>query len=176
MKDLDGELYLSALMIPGTHDCHALVGTPLMPDHANKLDLTTKAISLVIDGFAKATKAAKFQDWNIATQLQNGVRYLDFRYGDDLRMHHCQMELPGTLPECQKVMSDFLDAHPQETVIVMAEWDKWAFITNEEFHEPYSVQKAADKVFTDLMRFQDVTSTPQLKNVRGQFIRKKEGS
>ena len=174
MKDLDGELYLSALTIPGTHDSHALVGTPLMP-HANNLDPTARAIDSVIDGFAKATKAAECQDWNIATQLQNGVRYLDFRYGDDLRMRHGQMELPGKLPECLKVVSDFLDAHPQETVIVMAKWDKWAFITNEEYHEPDSVRTAADKAFTDLTRFQNVTSTPQLKNVRGKFIRKKEG-
>jgi hypothetical protein len=175
MKDLDGELYLSALTIPGTHDSHALVGTPLMPD-ANTLDPNRTAINLIVDWFAKATKAAECQDWNIATQLQNGVRYFDFRYGDDLRMRHGQLELPGKLPECLEVVSNFLDAHPQETVIVMAKWDKWAFITNAGFTEPDTVRTAADKAFTDLTRFQNVTSTPQLKNVRGKIIRKKEGN
>ena len=175
MKDLDGELYLSALTILGTYDSHALVGMPLMP-YASKMDLLGRALNLIIDGFAKAIRMVECQDWNIATQLQNGVRYLDFRYGDDLRMRHGQMELPGTLPECLKVVSDFLDAHPQETVVVMAKWDKWAFITNDKFNEPYSVHTAADKAFTDLTRFQDVASKPQLKNVRGKFIRKREGN
>ena len=175
MKDLDGELYLSTLTIPGTHDSHALVGTPLMPA-ASILEPLGPAINLIIDWYAKATKAAECQDWNIATQLQNGVRYFDFRYGDDLRMRHGQMELPGKLPECLKVVSDFLESHPQETVIVMAKWDKWGFIDNAGFAEPDTVRAAADKAFTDLARFQDISSTPQLKNVRGKIIRKKEGN
>ena len=175
MKDLDGELYLSALTIPGTHDSHALVGTPLMPD-ANTLNPVKVIMNLAVDWFAKATKAAECQDWNIATQLQNGVRYFDFRYGDDLRMRHGQLELPGTLPQCLKAVSDFLNTHPQETVIVMAKWDKWGFIDNAGFTEPDTVRTTADKAFTDLTCFQNVTSTPQLKNVRGKIIRKKEGN
>ena len=157
MKDLDGELYLSALTIPGTHDSYALVGTPI----------------ILIES---AKKAAECQDWNIATQLQNGIRCLDFRYGDDLRMRHGQVELPGKLPECLQIVSVFLDAHPQETVIVMAKWDKWGFITNEGIREPDATRTAADKAFTNLTRFQDVTSTPRLKDVRGKIIRKKDGS
>ena len=145
-----------------------------MPD-ANTLNPQRTGINLIVDWFAKATKAAECQDWNIATQLQNGVRYFDFRYGDDLRMRHGQLELPGKLPECLKIVSDFLGAHPQETIIVMAKWDKWAFITNAGFDEPKTVRETADKAFTDLTCFQDVTSTPQLKNVRGKIIRKKEG-
>jgi hypothetical protein len=91
-------------------------------------------------------------------------------------MRHGQLELPGTLPDCLKVVPDFLDAHPQETAIVMAKWDKWGFINNHRFPESDHVRTATDKAFTDLARFENVTSTPRLKDARGKIIRKREGN
>jgi hypothetical protein len=175
MSRLNGELYLSQLTIPSTHNTHALKGTVEMPNNNSVVPGAT-FVDEVANIIAKARKAAECQDIDIRSQLENGIRYLDFRYGKDLRMRHGQLKLPGTLGECVKVVADFLASHPNETVIVMAKWDVWDFITDAGHDEPDETREAANKVFKDLGCFWDFTTIPKLQECRGKILRKREGA
>ncbi|KAK6516009.1 hypothetical protein TWF281_004599 [Arthrobotrys megalospora] len=163
MGKLSDDLYLSQITIPATHDSHAMVGTPIVPWEP------------ITELFAGAKTAAECQGWSVKDQLKNGIRSLDLRYGDNLNMRHGQVELPGNLRDCIRDVTKFLDAHPKETVVVMAKWDKWAFRTNDEFVEDEETRAKANKLFTDSPRFLDTSEMPTLKECRGKFIRKLEG-
>jgi hypothetical protein len=175
MSKLNDDLYLSQLTIPGTHNTHALVGTVLMPNRDKGAAGAT--LDEFMNLYARARKIAECQDIDIKTQLERGVRYLDLRYGDGLVMRHGQLELPGTLVDCMKVVHNFLVDHPRETVIVMAKWDVWGFPFNGGYNEPDEARDAANKVFTEVTnRFVDFKTIPQLRDCRGKILRKLEGA
>ncbi|KAK6338327.1 hypothetical protein TWF730_002390 [Orbilia blumenaviensis] len=163
MSRLSDDLYLSQVTIPGTHNSHAVQGTPIVPHIAP------------IEWITKSRQAAECQGWSIKDQLQNGARFLDLRYGDDLKMRHGQIELPGNLRECIRVVTDFLDTHPRETVVVIAKWDKWGYGNNEEFVEDEGTRAQVTRLFADSPRFLDTSTVPTLRECRGKFIRKLEG-
>ncbi len=103
MADLDGDLTLDAIVLPGTHDS------------------ATRYVQL---GFF-----SKCQDLSIAEQLEAGYRYLDIRLGVNdgtlVLMHGFTFCRDGALPWSPKLTAErvleqcyaFLKAHPDETVI-----------------------------------------------------------
>ncbi len=106
MSNLDDDLKISQINLPGTHDSG------------------TKNVTF--------SSSAQCQNMSIADQLNNGIRFLDIRLEDDgerLRLVHgtadCKSEdgsnlyLDEVLQDCY----DFLDAHPTETIVMSMKKD-----------------------------------------------------
>jgi len=99
MSNLDDNITLDKLSIPGTHD----------------------------SGTSKTGKgAAHTQNFNIITQLNDGIRFLDIRVkykknrpNDPLQVYHgiinCKISFGDVLNDCTK----FLKENPQETIIML---------------------------------------------------------
>ena len=100
MGQLDDNLLLSALTIPGTHDS----GTKN----------------------ASSTFGARCQNFDIEQQLKDGIRFLDIRLennGDMLDLCHgsvsCNVSFGQVLVRCR----DFLEANPGETILMSVKKD-----------------------------------------------------
>lgn len=95
MADLDGDLPLSQLSIPGSHDSGAR--------------------------FEPVPGTATCQKLSIAEQLAAGVRFLDVRcrhLDDAFTIHHGAVYQKLSFAEVIADVLNFLDAHPGETVIM----------------------------------------------------------
>lgn len=120
MSPLDDSLNINSLTIPGTHDSHALYD-----------NITDDWKRIGYDWIV-------CQQWQISTQLEQGVRYLDLRVFDsDFKMCHGSAELNGRLHDILEVIDEFLRANPRETILVSIKddgnapdlarevWSKW---------------------------------------------------
>ena len=95
MSKLPSSLPLTALSLPGTHDSCA---------YSSNLGVL-----------------AKTQDWNLATQLEKGIRFLDIRCkleGNKLNLYHGPAYLNMTFDEVLKDCTKFLHDHPKETIVM----------------------------------------------------------
>lgn len=100
MADLDASLTLDKFSIPGTHDS----GT-----------------EKIAEGYAHT------QNFNIATQLEDGIRFLDIRVspqnnsGDPLKIKHgdysCKISFADVLNSCSR----FLTVNTNETIIMLVD-------------------------------------------------------
>ena len=109
MKELDGELPLNQIVLPGSHDS------------------ATQYVQLAY--------FSRCQSLGIAGQLEAGARYLDIRLGTDGKtegfklMHgftNCKTGFFGGALTLDRVLDDcfaFLDAHPGETVLFAAKYE-----------------------------------------------------
>ncbi|AET38065.1 phosphatidylinositol-specific phospholipase C Ecym_2326 [Eremothecium cymbalariae DBVPG len=159
MKDVDGNLYLSQLSIPGTHNsaaCHI------------------------------ALPSVKCQDHTISEQLEQGVRFLDIRLGkplfsgknteakdiSELQVIHGKfpvripfpVKFSGTLDEIYK----FLDKHPDEAVIVSLKQEGSDSWNNDEDEFPnyiweHYISKNQDKWYLK-------PEAPKLQDARGKIV------
>lgn len=150
MAKLDGNLRLSELVIPGTHDSGArYVGLPFF---------------------------SRCQELSIAGQLEAGARYLDIRLGDDdgrLKLMHgfvsCKtgpMIWSGAL-DLEDVLSDcvaFLEAHPTETILfaVKQEHGSLPVAEFETLLASYAARNAERWLLTDRI--------PTLDEARGKLV------
>ncbi len=99
MADIKDDISLKDLTIPGTHDSGADYGCP----------------DPVYDQYGEC------QDWSIAEQLKNGIRYLDIRlkYDDeDLLIHHGPCYQRKNFESVLKDIKAFLTANPSEAIIM----------------------------------------------------------
>lgn len=91
MSQVDGNKYLYELSIPGTHDSGTEGVNPGL---------------------------SKCQNFGIKRQLQDGIRFLDIRLGEDMRVYHgsdyCNISFTDVLNDC----NDFLSEHPEEAVLM----------------------------------------------------------
>lgn len=99
-------LFLSSLTLPSTHNSHTI---------SSNIDNTA----------ARIANVANCQSVGVKEQLEMGIRSIDLRIGKQLRMRHGLIELVGHVRDVLRVMSEFLDAHPQETIMFQAKWDYW---------------------------------------------------
>lgn len=98
MKELPGNMILSGITIPGTHDTMALSGGV----------------------------AAQCQAWSLEDQLKAGIRYLDLRVfalGDTLYLMHGVIYERSTFKKAVETIKTFLSAYPSETVLVRVKPD-----------------------------------------------------
>ncbi|MGI5837632.1 MAG: hypothetical protein ACOX87_14230 [Chloroflexota bacterium] len=123
MRDLSAEIQdkqLKDIKIPGSHDSGtSSIGGPnepntwLSPDHPFALKIVPKVTVI---------KYAVAQGTNMKTQLEHGVRYLDFRVsplGDSNTSFRCVHSIYGDDVESSlKDIRDFLRDHPKEIVIL----------------------------------------------------------
>ncbi|KAI9772608.1 MAG: hypothetical protein M1839_002421 [Geoglossum umbratile] len=98
------KLYLSSLALPSTHDSHATAGN--------------------IKSIVRYTGLGDCQAVGVKEQLEMGVRCFDLRIGVGLHLRHGLVPLSGYLRDVLNVMSQFLDAHPSETIMFQAKRDQ----------------------------------------------------
>lgn len=99
MQDIDGNRLVCKMSIPGTHDAAANTGS----------------------GWVKT------QDWDIKTQLENGIRFLDIRLVHDkgvIKLCHGSSIFSTTfVKDVLHTTAEFLQEHPSETVLMTIKRD-----------------------------------------------------
>jgi 1-phosphatidylinositol phosphodiesterase len=141
MTQLPGTSKLSQLTLPGTHEtCTAPV-----------------------------TDAAKCQNWNLATQLQYGIRYVDIRcrhIQDVFAIHHESISVgfdfgEGVRDKCV----DFLKANPTECIVMQVKHEYTDADNNLTFQQVFDkyVQGFEDFFYLD-------DHIPILGEVRGKIV------
>ncbi|KAJ2992799.1 hypothetical protein HDV02_002855 [Globomyces sp. JEL0801] len=100
MKDVPNHVKLSKMLLPGTHDSG-----------------TYNYGGLVVG-------QVKTQDWDIATQLKAGIRYLDYRTGfcskdsSDFCLFHNGYDVKLKLDDALSAIYSFLKSSPSEVILV----------------------------------------------------------
>ncbi|OQE06638.1 hypothetical protein PENVUL_c017G02628 [Penicillium vulpinum] len=124
------QIYLSSLTVPATHNSHATT------DH--------------IEGWCwKKMEVANCQSSTIRAQLEMGVRSIDLRIGKGLVLRHGRVNLQGNLRDVLHIMSNWLDQHPNETIMFRAKWDYWGDDRQpDQDHAPGQVNDLIRKEFS----------------------------
>ena len=146
MSRIAGDVNVTRLTIPGTHDSHATA------DNVKQWDMPTNVIAT--------------QWYSIADQLRFGVRYLDLRcgyevWGKDIIMCHDKYKLNGTLSSVLDTIAAFLEQNSSETVLVSIKWDMG--------NEPYAVRQDVYNYWTNKGWWKN-HDWPKLGDVRGQAV------
>lgn len=132
---------LSELSLPGTHDTMAMYGGDI----------------------------AQTQTMTLATQLESGVRVLDIRcrhYDNAFVIHHGMIYQHANFDDVLTTVSDFLNNHPGETILMRVKEEYNPVGNTREFWQTF--QAYAQK-YQGL--FWDYTGdNPQLGDVRGQIV------
>ncbi len=142
MTQLPGTSKLSQLTLPGTHDtCTAPV-----------------------------TEAAKCQNWDLTTQLQYGIRYVDIRcrqIQDAFAIHHGDFYVGFNFGEgVRDKCVNFLKANPTECIVMQIKSHEAA-----DFDNSYTFQQVFDKYVRGYESFfyRD-DHIPTLDEVRGKIV------
>lgn len=116
MKVLDDSKRLHELAIPGTHD----------------------------SGAYKTFEHGQTQDWDIKTQLENGIRFLDIRLAQlsshgHFELKHGPLRLGGFKELVWEPVEDFLSDHPSETILMSVKEEKeyWEYFDPNDFESRY---------------------------------------
>jgi 1-phosphatidylinositol phosphodiesterase len=142
---IDDDTKLSDFVIPGTHDTG------------------TYAIYCSGGGYNPFVTC---QQYAILTQLCAGVRALDIRLGlvdGDLSVYHASYKADLTFDAVLRQASDFLDAHPQETVIMTIKHEYGADVADAF----YDALKARDST---LSKYWLKNAMPTMGDVRGKIV------
>ena len=103
----DKAVSLSELTIPGTHDSFC---------SENKIEPG-------LASFNSSFAACQDDSFSVLNQLRAGIRLLDFRVEFNGKLSHGVARLNGNLYEEIRVVANFLEAHPGETVLVSVKWE-----------------------------------------------------
>jgi len=147
MSGLDGELYLSQLSIPGTHD-----------------------------SAATRQYASSCRDWNfcvcqsmtLVEQLDAGIRFFDIRLRhieDNFAIHHGRVFLNRYFNQVMADFRSFLANNKEEVIIMSYQKAHTEEDTTRSFAETLQVflDKDADIIYSG-------SSIPKLKDVRGKIV------
>ncbi|EMC98857.1 hypothetical protein BAUCODRAFT_145869 [Baudoinia panamericana UAMH 10762] len=140
MSSLDGDIELSAITIPGTHDSAAF--TSMFP-------------------------FIQTQTLNIMQQLNAGIRYLDLRCGlldNQVEMVHGEAILGLKLSLVLDAMYLWLASHPSEALIVQLKQDRKSERSNVRF-----AQAIFSCLAQNPQRWRTANTTPKLCELRGRI-------
>ena len=115
MQGLDGQIQLSQLSIPGTHDTCAL-----------------------LNGFSFGF--AKCQSWSLSSQLEAGIRFLDIRCrhrSNRFEIYHGVIDQKISFSEVLEVCVDFLETHPGECLLMSVKEESKAEQISRSFKETF---------------------------------------
>jgi 1-phosphatidylinositol phosphodiesterase len=125
MSNVNDNVKLSNLSIPGTHDSG------------------TKDVSINIGG-------ARCQNYTIGQQLEDGIRFLDIRLcdkGDELNIYHnkinCNLSFTSVLNQCKS----FLEKNSKETIIMLLNSENTDGNITELFLRKYFTNSAYNSLF-----------------------------
>jgi len=149
-----GTRKLSSLTIPGTHNSFARVGYV--------------EGAFLLEEFKRVM--GECQTYGIREQLLMGVRYIDLRTsGTDLRLRHGRVGLKGQLREALDTIAEFLQQHPDETVLVQAKRDmEYPFGSRD--NETPETRKAVEDAFSSYSCSYTETREPSLDECRGKMV------
>jgi 1-phosphatidylinositol phosphodiesterase len=149
MTGLPDTLPLSAISIPGTHNSHT---------------------------YYRALPSVRCQTHDIATQLENGIRFLDIRVQavdaskKDLYLVHGAFPVSLTGPKyfapVLQICLDFLAAHPGETILLSLKREGIGSLTDEHLARilwEHYISGEQEKWYTD-------TGISYLRDVRGKLV------
>ncbi|WP_241331691.1 phosphatidylinositol-specific phospholipase C [Chryseobacterium arthrosphaerae] len=143
MANLQDNISISKISIPGTHDSGARVDAP------------------VVSGTAKT------QDLSIAEQLDAGVRFLDIRcrhIDNSFTIHHGAIYQKLNFDDVLNACYDFLNSHPSETIIMSVKEEYDASNTTRSFEQTFYSYVQKNSAKWDLG-----TTIPNLGDVRGKI-------
>lgn len=154
MSEISGDIYLSEMNIPGSHDC----GT----------------------NYVQLPFFSKCQNDDVKTQLENGYRYLDIRLGIEKKQDEVNLVLMHGFTHCRKgfwpwsgkltledVLDDcanFLDQHPDETIIFVVKKEHG----DEDVAEFQQWLQLEEEKYPDLFFFSE--RMPRLDEARGKVV------
>ncbi|MDF9829094.1 phosphatidylinositol-specific phospholipase C [Parabacteroides sp. PF5-6] len=138
MKHLDGKKYLYELSIPGTHDS----GT----------------------GTDKVSAGpSKCQNFSLATQLRDGIRFLDIRIDDNFQVCHGIDYCGFSFTDALKTCNSFLEKHPSETILMSVKGENGGTLTKQMEKYFADDTNPINKVFKE-------ERIPTLDEVRGKIV------
>ena len=143
MKAVNGNSLLSQLSIPGTHDSCAL---------RNGLSF----------GFARC------QSWQLDSQLQAGIRYLDIRCRhrfDRFHIYHGIIDQKISFSRVLEICYDFLNENPSECVIVSVKQEARPESVTRSFRETFD-----QEIESNRGRWIISNQTPTLRKARGRLV------
>jgi 1-phosphatidylinositol phosphodiesterase len=148
MARVDGDVLISSLTIPGTHDSAA---------------------------YTLAWPFVQTQLMDIKTQLDSGIRYFDLRCGirdDEAEMVHGTAYLGLKLSEVLDTLCHWLKSHESEALIVQIKQDRKP--ERSTVHFAHAVWKCIAK---HSERWRTANTTPTLAELRGkiQLLRRYDG-
>lgn len=143
MTPLADEASLAELSIPGTHDSAALY-----------------------EPFNSGT--AKTQNLTIEQQLEAGIRFLDIRcrhLDDAFQIYHGPFDQQQSFDQVLATVSEFLDAHPKQTVIMSVKEEFTAERTTRTFGQTFEayVEPAPE-------RWHLGAAVPTVGDARGKIV------
>ena len=156
MSRLPDDWYITRIAIPGTHDSATWQSS-----------------------FADST--VRCQERDFMAQLNEGIRYFDFRLGsgkifdtggsrtEELRFFHGPFYLGVTLEDAMRTFKTFMDAHPTETILVQ--------VTPETDDDNFAGKNFAQRFREQTYEHGDYrhlwytgTGVPTLGQVRGRIV------
>jgi len=140
MASIDDARSLADLSIPGTHESAAL--------------------------YEPLAGTAKCQNLTLADQLAAGVRYFDIRcrdLSDAFAIFHGPIDEQQTFDDVLATMTDFLDAHPSETVIMSIKEESDAESTTRSYEQTFVSYVDPDRWYLG-------DTVPALGDVRGKIV------
>jgi 1-phosphatidylinositol phosphodiesterase len=137
MGDLAGDLNITQLSIPGTHNSHA-IKTNVEVESNSQVNFASHALLNpgIVAMYAELyTAIATCQLDPMWKQLQNGVRFFDLRVRSWEKFEneggrwafglcHGSAKLKESLTQVLDGMADFLRNHPTETLLISIKWDE----------------------------------------------------
>ncbi|HDU6904859.1 TPA: phosphatidylinositol-specific phospholipase C [Listeria monocytogenes] len=147
MSALPDTTSLAALSIPGTHDTMSYNG-----------DMT----------WTLTKPLAQTQTMSLYQQLEAGIRYIDIRAKDNLKIYHGPIFLNASLSGVLETITQFLKKNPKETIIMRLKDEQ---NSNDSFD--YRIQPLIN-IYKDYFYTTPRTDTsnkiPTLKDVRGKIL------
>ncbi|MFC4625079.1 phosphatidylinositol-specific phospholipase C domain-containing protein [Daeguia caeni] len=145
MAAIPDNMPLSHLSIPGTHDSS-----------------TYTYDDALLKGWVRT------QNWSIAEQLNNGIRFLDLRFGkysnNRLGMFHGSINLNLPFSDVLSTCIDFLDNHPRETIIMRVKREN-SNISDSELIQFFNNEISGKEKYI----WQGI-DTPKLGEVRNKIV------
>jgi 1-phosphatidylinositol phosphodiesterase len=144
MSLVDDATSITDMTIPGTHDSGAM--------------------------HEPISGSAKTQNLTISEQLNIGVRYLDIRlrhYEDALVVHHGAVYQHLNFDDVLTAATDFLVAHPTETILMEVSEEYEAYSNSRSFEETF-VTYETNEQYSDF--WWTHSYLPKLGDVRGKVV------
>lgn len=145
MSSLNDDVSVGALTIPGTHDSGSKRGAGIL-----------------------LKPYFKTQNWTIAEQLENGIRFLDIRCrreGERFLIYHDIMDQHLGFDEVLNDCSKFLSAHPSEIILMRIKEEKEPKNSSQSFQEIFAKYKNQQP---DL--WYDKWEIPTVQAARGKIV------
>ncbi|KAF4453790.1 phosphatidylinositol diacylglycerol-lyase activity protein [Fusarium austroafricanum] len=183
MKDLSGDLNVTQISIPGTHNSHAIENN-VIADYKTPAILASQAFYNPALRMAAEipTKIATCQIDPMWKQLQNGVRFLDLRVRSwekfdseggrwGFGLCHGPAKLKESLTQVLDGMADFLGNHPSETLLISIKWDEAVLngLSPKQTDPDDNLRHGVNEIWNKYGWFKGA-HWPKLNEVRGRAI------